>query len=211
MRLQVAIDRVTVEQAEEIVRVVQPFADILEVGTSLIKDYGLAGSVGYLKNRFPEQKFLADIKTCDEGGYEFRKCYEAGADLATVMGFSSNATIDACREMAVSYQREYMIDMMETGEARVGELRERYPDAVFGVHLPSDCHGNGLDRLVAEMCGRFPAGSKISVAGGVKLSSIPVLKENGVDIVIVGSAITKADNPGKAAEEFAEKINKASC
>ena len=100
MRLQAAIDRVSVERAAEIIELKAGYADIIEVGTSLIKDYGLEGSVRVLRDRFPEQCILADIKTCDEGAYEFRKRYEAGADIPTVMGFSSIPTIKACRSKA---------------------------------------------------------------------------------------------------------------
>ena len=71
MRLQVAIDRVNLKTAEAMIEEMRGMADIIEVGTSLIKDYGLENSVARFKKRFPDQCFLADIKTCDEGAYEF--------------------------------------------------------------------------------------------------------------------------------------------
>ena len=109
MKLQVAIDRVDVPAAMEMIRQVEAYADIVEIGTSLIKDFGLENSVGALTRTFPAQDFLADIKTCDEGAYEFRKTYEAGAAVATVMGFSSSATIRACAEVADAFGRDYLI------------------------------------------------------------------------------------------------------
>ena len=77
---------------------------------------------------------------------------------------------------------------------------------MFGVHLPSDSHGQGLDDLVRNMCGQFPDGIEISAAGGIKPESVPVLKENNVDIVVVGSAVTKAEDPRTAAAVFADLI-----
>ena len=41
MKLQTAIDRVTLSKAEEMVKIVAGKTDIIEIGTSLIKDYGL--------------------------------------------------------------------------------------------------------------------------------------------------------------------------
>src|SRR5699024_2145918 len=76
LKLQVAIDRTDLETAEAMIEEIKESADIIEIGTSLIKDYGLDRSVAYFRKRFPEQCFLADIKTCDEGAYEFRKTYE---------------------------------------------------------------------------------------------------------------------------------------
>ena len=63
MRLQVAIDRVNLKTAEAMIEEMRGMADIIEVGTSLIKDYGLENSVARFKKRFPDQCFLADIKT----------------------------------------------------------------------------------------------------------------------------------------------------
>ena len=62
MRLQVAIDRVNLKTAEAMIEEMRGMADIIEVGTSLIKDYGLENSVARFKKRFPDQCFLADIK-----------------------------------------------------------------------------------------------------------------------------------------------------
>ena len=61
MRLQAAIDRVTVERAAEIIEQTHGYADIIEVGTSLIKDFGLAGSVKVLKEKYPDQLSLIHI------------------------------------------------------------------------------------------------------------------------------------------------------
>ena len=41
MKLQTAIDRVSLSKAEEMVKTFAGETDIIEIGTSLIKDYGL--------------------------------------------------------------------------------------------------------------------------------------------------------------------------
>lgn len=206
MRLQAAIDRVSVEDAEKIISEIGEYADIVEIGTSLIKDFGLAGSVNVLRKKFPEQGLLADIKTCDEGAYEFRKTYEAGADIATVMGFSSVSTIKACQEVAQEFNKEYMIDLLEVGDEKLVTLIREFPDAIFGVHLPADKNGDGLEALVTHEMEQLKGVDKVAVAGGVTLDTVDLMKRLGIDIVIVGGAITKAEDKRKAAENFAKKI-----
>lgn len=208
MRLQAAFDRVSVERAAELTGLVKGYADIIEVGTSLIKDYGLDGSVRVLKEKYPDQCILADIKTCDEGEYEFRKSYEAGADIPTVMGFSSVATIRACQNVAHEFGKEYMIDLLEVSDEKLTVLKKEFPDAIFGVHLPSDNQGEGLVELVKHMCARMEGIAKIAVAGGVKLDTLDVMKQAGVDIVIVGGAISKSEDVTAAAKAFAEEIRR---
>ena len=47
MKLQVAIDRVSIEKAIDIIREVEEYADIVEIGTSLVKDFGLESKIFY--------------------------------------------------------------------------------------------------------------------------------------------------------------------
>lgn len=208
MRLQTAIDRVSVERAEEIMQKIRGCADIVEIGTSLIKDFGLEGSVSVLKRKFPEQCILADIKTCDEGEYEFRKAYESGADIATVMGFSSMATIRACRNVALEKKKEYMIDLLEVSGEKIEKLAQEFPEAIFCLHLPSDKKGEGFEEMVHEEMQNLHGVQKIAVAGSVTFDKLELLKKVGMDIVIVGSAIHKAEDIHAAAKAFAEEIRR---
>ncbi|XCP86633.1 orotidine 5'-phosphate decarboxylase / HUMPS family protein [Roseburia hominis] len=208
MRLQAAIDRVSAERADELIDLIDGYADIIEVGTSLIKDFGLEGSVRYLKKKHPEQCILADLKTCDEGEYEFRKAYEEGADIPTVMGFSSIPTLKACQKVAAEYKKEYMIDLLEISDEKLKQLKEGFPEAIFCVHLPSDNGGEGLKELTAHMCGQLKGIQKIAVAGGITLDTVEIMKCAGVDIVIVGGAINKAKDIQEAAKAFADAIRR---
>ncbi len=208
MRLQAAIDRVSLEKADEIIRLTAGYADIIEVGTSLIKDFGLAGSVGILKEKYPKQCILADIKTCDEGEYEFREAYKAGCDIPTVMGFASIPTIKACQKVAFECEKEYMIDLLEVPGEKLRALKKEFPEAIFCVHLPSDNQGRGLKELVIHMCEQMDGIEKIAVAGGVTLDTVEIMKQAGVDIVIVGGAITRAEDITAAAIEFAKTLRR---
>lgn len=207
MRFQVAIDRVSVEEAGEMISQIGQYADIIEIGTSLIKDYGLEGSVKKLRKDFPHQCILADIKTCDEGAYEFQKTYEAGADIPTVMGFSSMSTIRACADVAKSFGKEYMIDLLEVSEEKMEELLRAFPEAIFCIHLPSDKQGEGLEELIKDGVKKLNGAEKIAAAGGVTLETVDVLKENGITVGIVGSAVSKAPDRPAAAKAFAGRMH----
>ncbi|MBR6119722.1 MAG: orotidine 5'-phosphate decarboxylase [Oscillospiraceae bacterium] len=215
MKLQTAIDRVSLEQMLELGQGLCGHTDLVEVGTSLIKEYGIAASVGAMRRSFPNMTILADIKTCDEGAYEFQKAYEAGADVATVMGFSTDATIRACAEVAEAFGKDWFIDLMELPEEAVYRVAMNWPNAIFGVHLSFDQQGAGLRALVSRSTQIIHAAEatdgklrRIAVAGGVKLDVLPELKLCGVDTVIVGSAITKATEISQAAEAFFRACHK---
>lgn len=200
MKLQVAIDRVSIERAIEIIRETYPYADIIEIGTSLIKDFGLE-SVRIIKKEFPNKTILADIKTVDEAEYEFEAVYNAGADIATVLGGASLETIRICQRVANKHNKDYLIDLLETSKEKQ-ELLKEFSDGIICVHLPSDKEGNGLEELIDETLENLKDFPKLSVAGGVNVSNIATIKKANFKIAIVGGAITKAENIGETAKYF---------
>ena len=104
MKLQIAVDRVTLSKAEEMAKIFAGKTDIIEIGTSLIKDYGLF-ALKKLNEYKKDSLLLADLKTCDEGAYEFKQGYEQGFDILTVMGSSSRETLEKCYEVSQSYEK----------------------------------------------------------------------------------------------------------
>ena len=200
MKIQVAIDRVTIAQAIEIMEEVQASADIIEIGTSLIKDYGME-AIRSIRKAFPDIKILADIKTMDEAEYEFRAGYRAGADILTVMGAASMASIEICREIASEYQKEYLIDLLEVSADKTRELK-KFKDAIFCVHLPADKDGAGLKELVEKSSRELTGCPRLAAAGGVRRNTLSIIKECGYEIAIVGGAITKSENRRETAKAF---------
>ncbi|GGL65845.1 orotidine 5'-phosphate decarboxylase / HUMPS family protein [Sporolactobacillus putidus] len=201
MKLQIAIDRVPLDQAESFARKLAPYSDILEAGTSLIKDYGVQ-ALAALKKAAPDTALLGDMKTIDEGDYEFRQGYRSGADILTVMGASSVATIEKCYRVAEQTGREMMIDLLECAPETIGRISD-FSNAIYCLHTSVDkgatADPNG-DILAFKK--RFPSVRRIAIAGGINLGSIEKLKESSPEIVIVGSGITKAGDPALAAQNF---------
>lgn len=200
MKLQVAVDRVSIEKAINIIREVEEYADIIEIGTSLIKDFGL-DSIRRIRKEFPKKIILADIKTVDEAEYEFEAVYNAGADIATVLGGASLETIRICKRVANKYNKEYLIDLIEVSKEKQEALKE-FSDAILCIHLPSDNGGDGLHYLINSTIGSLKDFNRLAVAGGVSKDSIGIIKKAKFNIAIVGSAITKSENIKEAAKAF---------
>lgn len=198
MKLQVAVDRVSIEKAINIIREVEEYADIIEIGTSLIKDFGL-DSIRRIRKEFPKKIILADIKTVDEAEYEFEAVYNAGADIATVLGGASLETIRICKRVANKYNKAYLIDLIEVSKEKREALKE-FSDAIICIHLPSDNGREGLHNLINSTIESLRGFNILAVAGGVNKESISTIKKAKFDIAIVGGAITKSENIKEAAK-----------
>lgn len=204
MKIQLAVDRVTLEEALSILEQANPYFDVIEVGTSLFLDYGLE-AVRQIRSRFV-QPILADFKTMDEAEYEFNQIYSNGADIATVMGATSLDTLRICQRVATEYGKDYMIDIMEVSDEKIKELAE-FDDAIIALHLPKDKDAD-LRAYIEDFVSKHHLDNKLAAAGGITLEDLPYLKEAGIEIAIVGSAITKSENIKEIAIKFKEGAQK---
>ncbi|WP_180369962.1 orotidine 5'-phosphate decarboxylase / HUMPS family protein, partial [Oenococcus oeni] len=111
MKLQAAIDRRSLQETIELAKKLDPIVDIVEIGTSAIKDFGFA-ALKNLKSEFHHAEILFDIKTNDEGDYEFKSGYKAGADILTVMGAMDLSTLKKTYQVSQDFHRDMFIDLM---------------------------------------------------------------------------------------------------
>lgn len=128
--------------------------------------------------------------------HESIQAFKSGANITTVMGFASNATIKQSLEVAHEYDGEVMIDLLGIESAhRVKEIYE-LGARLFCLHVGKDMQQDGelatssLFQLVEGL-----EGIRIAVAGGETEKTAPELLLLGVDILIVGSYITGSVEP----------------
>jgi 3-hexulose-6-phosphate synthase len=205
MKIQLALDRLSIQNAIALGEEVREYVDWIEVGTSLIKEYGME-SVRALKNAFPEKKIVADMKTIDNSNYEFELCFKAGADVATVMGVAPSITIANCLEVAATYNKEVMIDLLQVNEQQFKEI-STFTKAIFCQHLSKD-----LQESASEISLGNPLYKNeeltYAVAGGISADSFSTILVMKPEVVIIGSAITQSANPKSAAKFFYDMARK---
>ncbi|MEW4372901.1 3-hexulose-6-phosphate synthase [Paenibacillus kandeliae] len=225
VRIQLALDRMTIEEAIDMVRQVEPCIDWIEVGTSLIKEFGME-SVRRMRQAFPDKVIVADIKTNDNARYEFELCFQAGANVATVMATAPDATIELCSQTAHEHNALMMIDLLGVPPERAAALEQYNTDAVLCQHVSKDLQehsGQTLDNIRSTDAGALEKNTNVSstaiadsqqpmiaAAGGITLQTLPAIVENGAQVVIVGSAITKADHPAQAAQAIRDLLDQRS-
>ncbi len=202
--LQVALDRIPLDRAEAITTAVRGDADWIEVGTSLVKRYGMAG-VARIVAAAAGTPVLADLKTADDARTELTMAAEAGAGSVTVLGLAAPATLDVAVRVAADLGIEVMIDLMEldaVGRARVAAAMP--PTAVLAAHVPKDAQT--ADTEAASLLGDWATGRRLALAGGLGVSAVPGVAQWGDVRLIVGSAVTAAADPAAAVAELRAAI-----
>jgi 3-hexulose-6-phosphate synthase len=210
MKLQLALDDISLNDAISLGDKVREYIDIVEIGTPLIIEYGMA-PVRAFKGRFPNVDVFADTKIMDAGEYEARSAFEAGADYVTVLGVTDLATVEACLKAAARYGKTVVVDMICVADmpGRIAEL-ERIGVKALAVHTGVDQQAAGrtpLDDL--KLMKALSRSSTIFVAGGITIDTLPRYMDLGADVAIVGSGIRHAPDPVKEARAFRELISTA--
>lgn len=207
MKLQVAIDRVSLAEAIKLALLLDEEVDVIEFGTSLVKDYGLY-ALQDVKAQLKHAEVLFDLKTIDEGVYEFEKGFAVNADILTVMAGAAPDTLTKVYEVTQREHKTMLIDLMEVDDVKLGQITN-YGNAIYGLHHSHD-REDLLDAAasVADFHQKFPQVKRIAIAGGIDLDNAKKLATQGLtETVIVGSKILKATNPVVAAREFKEALN----
>jgi len=204
MQLQIAFDRMPLERAVEITVAVAEHADWIEVGTSLIKQYGME-AVRRVVAAADGRPVLADLKTADDAAFEFALAFDAGAASATVLALAADSSIDTAVRVAAERGLEAVIDLMNVPEARCAALAARLPaPVVLAAHIGKDAQGAGADP--AALLGDWALGRRVAVAGGLTVDRVGALHGAGDMRIIVGSAITGSPDPVTAARAFSDAV-----
>lgn len=210
MKLQLALDDLSLTEALALVEQVQSDIDIIEIGTPFLYQEGMQ-AVAAMKKAFPQKEVLADMKIMDAGDYETELALKAGADYVTVLGVTDDLTIKGCVEAAKRYGREIVVDMI-----CVTDLADRIKSlealGIHGlaVHVGTDQQAAGrtpLDDLKIMM--KYAKRAKVSVAGGISPATVGDYIALRPEVLIVGSGITHSENPAAAAARFYRQMKEA--
>ncbi len=215
MLLQVALDLLDLDRAIFIGKLCSEVGfDIVEAGTPLIKRFGIE-VLRVLRERVRPRLLLADMKTVDAADVEVRLVREFGGDITTVLAVASPETVELAIRVGRDLGVQVMVDLMNVHNVfdYIRDLirRDTLPDYVC-YHVGIDVQRRrgltvtDLLREVKELRRILPSTTKVAVAGGIKPGDIPSFLNADVDVIIVGGAITRAENPREVAERIVDLV-----
>lgn len=209
MKLQAALDTLTLEQCIELLHQTDRTIEIAEVGTPFIIEEGMK-PVQTIKELFPHIEVLADAKIMDAGEFEADKCFSHGADIVTVLGVAYDETIEGVVKSARKYGKKVMADMIAvTDLAKRAEEIDRMGVDYICVHTAFDIQGTGKkDPLIdLKTVNAVIKNAQSAVAGRVNLFTIAEIAKEAPGIIVVGGAICNAADKADAAKQLKERMS----
>ena len=207
MKLQLAIDLVDTQGAIELVKELEEYIDVVEIGTPVVINEGLR-AVKAMKEAFPNLTVLADLKIMDAAGYEVSQAVASGADIITILGAAEDASIIGAVEEAKKHGKQILVDMIAVKDiaTRAKELDEFGVDYIC-VHTGYDLQAVGQNSFEdLTTIKSVVKNAKTAVAGGIKLETLPEVIKAQPDLVIVGGGITGQEDIKAVAAQMQKMI-----
>lgn len=205
MKLQLALDILTLDDALALTGKVRDYIDIIEIGTPFLLEEGM-NAVRLFREKFPDKEILADTKIMDAGNLEATSAFKAGADYATVLAVTDLATISACVDTANLCNKKIIADMICVSDIpqKIAELESLNVHGV-AVHTGVDQQKRGRtplgDLRIIKRCAKK---SQVFVAGGINLKNIHEYAQLQPDVLIIGGGICNAGDPVDEARKIYE-------
>lgn len=205
MKLQISFDFVDLNKAIEIAKKVEPFADILEIGSMLIYIHGINAVKEFAKN-FPNKELFADVKLVDRVEPTIVEYSNAGAKTISVLAGTTNNVIQNATKTAHDNGSEIALDLADAtsmGQSAMDSSALDVDKIIF--HSPHESHN--LEKLLEEwenVSGNTK--TPIFIAGAITKENIKKVLELKPHGIIIGKSITQADDPAQAAEFFKKML-----
>ncbi len=184
---------------------------IVEAGTPLVKKYGVL-AVELLKKTSGGLPLYADTKTVDAGAIEAEVMCSVGADIVSVLGLADDSTIEDVVSVTHRLGSRTALDLInhpQPLERALGSLGLGVDIVLYHVgvdvqkRLGLTIH-DMIDnvRELVERVKSVRGDVLVAVAGGLKPGLIGDFVDAGVDIVVVGGAITRSEKPVDVVREI---------
>ncbi|MDK6029091.1 orotidine 5'-phosphate decarboxylase [Ignisphaera sp. 4213-co] len=210
--LQVALDFTDINMAVNIAsKVFNADVDVIEIGTPLIKSFGLH-ALREIKKIVKEKIVLADLKTADAIALEFNPYASEGAHAVTILGIVDDDVIKDAVEMCRNLGIDLVVDLIYVQNPVDRALRLASCGVnIVNLHIGVDVQrkrGVSAKQLLREVEEISQSDVIVSVAGGIKHSDIELFLQSGAKIIVMGSAITRSSDPYEAAKKAVEIIKR---
>ncbi len=221
MRLQLAIDHGKDFEILRLLEQVGSSVDVIEVGYPVIVTYGLE-LVVKIREMFPSKPICADVKVFHGGTGVTSRCFDAGANIVTVLSGAPDPVIAKMVQKAKVYDGEIMCDRANTPRTVCQRTTEVDELGVDYVMIPTgfrpeydydlETHRRRFFRPkvkpldLAGVVQRNTRHAKLAVHTGINEENIRDVVALNPELVIVGRAILDAPDRALAAARLARYL-----
>ena len=212
---QISVDVATIAQGLDVAgAALAGGIGIVEMGTPLLKNAGVANVVPAFRKAFPEALLLADMKTMDGGAFEARAVYAGGGNIVDFLALAGIDTAkaicaarDEFRRTGAALPRLVFADILVPHQgpaAQAVAVAERMLAAGVdgvGIHLQADARradptlieGSYLGDLARAIFDRVGKTASVQVVGGLTVAQAKGLAQAGLRGFVISGNLGQPD------------------
>ena len=212
---QISVDVATIEQGLAVAgAALAGGITIVEMGTPLLKNSGVANVVPAFRQKFPQALLLADMKTMDGGAFEARAVYAGGGNIVDFLALAGVDTAkaicgvrDEFRNKDPQLPRLAFADILvpHQGPAtQAADVALRMLDAGVdgvGIHLQADARRadpklietNYLGEIAPAIFARVGSTAPVQVVGGLSIAQAKGLAQAGLRAFVISGNLGEPD------------------
>jgi 3-keto-L-gulonate-6-phosphate decarboxylase len=216
---QISVDVGTIEQGFRVAAAALAAGiTIVEMGTPLLKNEGVANVVPAFRKRFPEALLLADMKTMDGGGGEARGVYAGGGNIVDFLALAGVDTArsicavrDEFRRKDPELPRLAFADILVPHQgpaAQAGDVALRMIEAGVdgvGIHLQADARRADPTLIARDYLGemaraifkRVAGAAPVQVVGGLSIPQAKALAQAGLRAFVISGNLGQPDTKAR--------------
>jgi 3-hexulose-6-phosphate synthase len=216
---QISVDVATLEQGFGVAAAaLAGGVNIVEMGTPLLKNQGVANVVPAFRRKFPEALLLADMKTMDGGGFEARAIYSGGGNIIDFLALAGVDTAKAICAVRDEFRRTdpelprlVFSDIMVPHQgpaAQAVEVARRMLEAgvdAVGIHLQSDARRANPALIESHILGetaraifeKVGGDAPVQVVGGLSVAEAKGLAQAGLRAFVISGNLGQPDSKAR--------------
>jgi 3-keto-L-gulonate-6-phosphate decarboxylase len=216
---QISVDVGTIEQGLAIAgAALAGGVTIVEMGTPLVKNQGVANVAPAFRRRFPDALLLADMKTMDGGAFEARAVYSGGGNIVDFLALAGVDTAknicavrDEFRRNDPNIPRLVFSDIMVPHQgpaAQAADVARRMLDAgvdAVGIHLQSDARRadptlierDYVSEVARAVFERVGGAAPVQVVGGLSIAQAKRLAAAGLRAFVISGNLGLPDSTAR--------------
>jgi len=212
---QISVDVATLEQGRAVAgAALAGGVNIVEMGTPLLKNQGVANVVPAFRQQFPDALLLADMKTMDGGAFEARAVFAGGGNIVDFLALAGADTAkaicavrDEFRRAGADLPRLAFADIMVPHQgpaAQAGDVALRMLEAGVdgvGIHLQPDARRADARLIESDYLGdmaraifeRIGKTAPVQVVGGLTIAQAKSLARAGLRAFVISGNLGQPD------------------
>ncbi len=206
MKLQISYNFSQLSTALEVAKQTAAYADIIEIGSTLLYIEGIK-VIRAFKDLFPDKSICVDTKLIESAHDLIKIGSLQGANYFTLLAGAANHVVQSSTSTAHANRSRIMLDLIDapsTGQSAMDAATLEVDYLLFHRSNPST---SSTDLHEEWMNVKGNTTVPIFIAGKVDRASIAHLCNLKPAGIIVGHAITHADNPEAEAQHFKSVVN----